>query len=200
ELVLFSGPPNFVPISGTSLLWASNTHSDVLIDTTASTYYVLLAGRWFRSPALSGPWSYVANGALPRDFANIAAQSPAGVVLPAVTGTPQAQAALIANSIPQTATVPRVNGPKFTPSFDGVPHYRRIAGTPLSYVVNSAVPIVRVDAQSFFAVSGGIWFSATALTGPWSVAASIPAVLYTIPASSSLHYVTYVRIYEATPQ
>jgi len=38
------------------------------------------------------------------------------------------------------------------------------------------------------------------VTGPWSVAASVPAVLYTIPASSPLHYVTYVRIYEATPQ
>jgi len=35
---------------------------------------------------------------------------------------------------------------------------------------------------------------------PWVVAASVPAVIYTIPASSPLHYVTYVRIYEATPQ
>jgi hypothetical protein len=81
-----------------------------------------------------------------------------------------------------------------------VPQFQPIAGTPLSYVVNAAAPIIRVDAASFFAVSGGVWFSATSLTGPWAVAASVPAVIYTIPAASPLHYVTYVRIYEATPQ
>ncbi len=199
ELIVFNGQPDFVPLNNTQLLWASNTHSDVLIDTTTSQYYVLLAGRWFRAPALAGPWSYVANNALPADFARIPPTSLAGAVLPSVAGTPQAQSALIANSIPQTATVPRAKGPTFTPNFDGVPQFQPIAGTPLTYVVNAAAPIIQVDAASFFAVSGGIWFSSTSLTGPWVVAASVPAVIYTIPASSPLHYVTYVRIYEATP-
>ena len=45
---MFKGQPDFVPIVGTQLLWASNTTSDVLIDTTNNNYYVLLAGRWFR--------------------------------------------------------------------------------------------------------------------------------------------------------
>jgi hypothetical protein len=45
ELVVFDGQPDFVPIVGTQLLWASNTRSDVLIDTTSNLYYVLLAGR-----------------------------------------------------------------------------------------------------------------------------------------------------------
>jgi hypothetical protein len=200
ELLVFEGQPDFVPIVGTELLWASNTHSDVLIDTTSSLYYVLLAGRWFRAPGLAGPWTFVASDALPRAFANIPPHSLAGAVLPSVAGTPQAQQALIANSIPQTATVPRGNGPKFTPNFDGAPQWRPIDGTPLSYVVNSPTPIIRVDATSYFAVSSGVWFSATALAGPWSVAASVPAVVYSIPASSPLHYVTYVQIYEATPQ
>ncbi len=200
ELIVFDGKPDFVPINNTQLLWASNTHSDVLIDTTSSQYYVLLAGRWFHGPSLSGPWSYVAANALPADFAKIPPTSLAGAVLPSVAGTPQAQSALIANAIPQTATVPRSNGPTFTPSFDGAPKVEPIAGTPLGYVVNSAEPIIRVDATSYFAVSGGVWFSAAALTGPWAVAASVPAAIYTIPASSPLHYVTYVRIYEATPQ
>ena len=68
-------------------------------------------------------------------------------MLPTVAGTPQAQEAVIENSIPQTATVPLKNGPKFTPNFDGPPQYAPIAGTPLSYVVNSSVPIIRVDAE-----------------------------------------------------
>ena len=47
ELIVFKGQPDFVPIVGTQLLWASNTTSDVLINTANNNYYVLLAGRWF---------------------------------------------------------------------------------------------------------------------------------------------------------
>ena len=200
ELILFKGQPDFVPIVGTPLLWASNTTSDVMIDTTTNGYYVLLAGRWFRSGGLTGPWTYVANDALPQGFAKIPPGSLAAAVLPTVAGTPQAQEALIANSIPQTATVPLKNGPKFTPSFDGVPQYEQIPGTPLTYVINSSEPLIQVTASSYYAVAAGVWFSAAQLTGPWSVATSVPSVIYTIPASSPVHYVTYVRIYEATPQ
>jgi len=200
ELIVFNGQPDFVPINNTQLLWASNTHNDVLIDTRTSQYYVLLTGRWFSGPSLNGPWNHVPNDALPPDFARIPSTSLAGAVLPSVAGTPQAQAAVIANSIPQTATVPRANGPKFTPSFDGVPQFAAIPGTPLTYVANSDVPIIQAAASSFYAVTGGVWFTAPAVTGPWTVATSVPAAIYTIPASSPLHYVTYVRIYEATPQ
>jgi hypothetical protein len=200
ELIVFKGQPDFVPIVGTQLLWASNTTNDVLIDTTDSNYYVLLAGRWFRSAQLTGPWTFVASNALPAGFAQIPPSSLAGAVLPSVAGTPQAQEAVIANSIPQTATVPRNNGPKFTPSFDGPPQYNQVPGTPLTYVVNASVPVIQVTASSYFAVSAGVWFTSSALTGPWVVAASVPSVMYTIPPSSPIYYVTYVRIYEATPQ
>ena len=199
ELVVFNGQPDFVPIVGTPLLWAVNTTNDTLIDTTSNKYYLLLAGRWFRSLSLAGPWSFVASNALPAGFAQIPANSKAAAVLPSIAGTPQAQEAVIANSIPQTATVPLNNGPEFTPSFDGPPQYSPIAGTPLTYVANASVPIVQVNANSYYAVSAGVWFNAPQLTGPWRVAGSVPDVIYTIPSSSPLHYVTYVRIYEATP-
>src|SRR5215472_6911554 len=66
ELIVFNGQPNFVPIVGTQLLWASNTTNDVLIDTATNYYYVLLAGRWFQSIGLSGsPWTFVSSNALP---------------------------------------------------------------------------------------------------------------------------------------
>jgi hypothetical protein len=80
----------------------------------------------------------VASDALPADFAKIPPHSLAGAILPTVAGTPQAQEAVIENSIPQTATVPLKNGPTFTPSFDGPPQYTAISGTPLSYVANSS--------------------------------------------------------------
>ncbi len=200
ELIVFKGAPDFVPIVGTGLLWASNTTSDVMVDTADNRYYALLAGRWFRGPGLSGPWQFVASNALPADFAKIPPHSLAGAVLPTVAGTPQAQEALIANSIPQTATVPLKNGPKFTPSFDGAPQYAPIAGTSLAYVTNASVPIIQVTPSSYYAVEAGVWFAAPGLTGPWAVATSVPAAIYAIPPSSPIYYVTYVRVYEATPE
>jgi hypothetical protein len=121
-------------------------------------------------------------------------------VLVAVAGTPQAQEAVIENSIPQTATIPRVNGPTFSPMFDGSPQFLPISGTSLQYVVNSPTPIIGVDATTYYALRAGVWFTATALSGPWVVAASVPQVIYTIPVSAPLYYVTYVRVYGATPE
>ena len=199
ELLVFKGPPDFQPISGTSLLWATNTTADVLVNTADNRTYVLLSGRWYNAPSLNGPWSYVASTSLPADFRNIPASSPAAVVLVAVAGTPQAQEGVIENSIPQTATIQRVHGPTFSPVFDGSPQFRPISGTPLQYVVNSPTPIIGVDANTYYALRAGVWFTATALSGPWIVAASVPQAIYTIPVSSSLYYVTYVRVYGATP-
>jgi hypothetical protein len=200
ELIVFKGQADFVPIVDTQLLWASNTTSDVLIDTTNSNYYVLMSGRWFRAVALTGPWTFVASDALPPDFARIPPQSLAGAVLPTVADTAQAQEAVISNSIPQTATVPLKNGPTFTPNFDGPPQYTPIPPTSMSYVVNASEPVIQVAPNSFFAVVAGVWFTASQITGPWTIATSVPTEIYTIPPSSSLYYVTYVKIYEATPQ
>ncbi len=200
ELIVFKGQPDFVPIVGTQLLWASNTTSDVLIDTSNNNYCALMAGRWFRSASLSGPWTFVASDALPADFAHIPAQSLAGAVLPTVAATAQANEAVISNSIPQTATVPLKNGPTFTPNFDGPPHYAPIEGTSLSYVSNSSEPVIEVAPNAYYAVVAGVWFTATSITGPWTIATSVPTVIYTIPPSSPIYYVTYVKIYEATPQ
>ncbi len=197
ELVVFNGKPEFVPIVGTGLLWAANTTSDMLRAGERGDYYALLAGRWFRSAALTGPWTFVASDALPADFAKIPPTSLAGAVLPTVAGTQQAREAMIANLIPQTATVPRKNGPTFKPNFDGNPQLTPISGTQMAYVQNSSVPIIRVAPDSFYAVKVGIWFTASQLNGPWSVATSVPAAIYTIPPASPIYYVTYVRIYGA---
>ncbi len=149
ELVVFKGQPDFVPIPGTQLLWATNTGAYVVVDTATNAYFMLLSGRWFHAATTSGPWNFVPSNALPADFARIPVNVPAGVVLASVAGTPQAQEAVIANSIPQTATVPRANGPKFVTSFDGPPQFQPVAGTPLLYSVNSPVPVIRYDANLY---------------------------------------------------
>lgn len=200
ELVVFQGQPQFQPITNTQLLWATNSLNDVIINTANNDYYVLISGRWFRGPGLSGPWTYVPSNDLPADFRRIPPGVPAAEVLASVAGTPQAKEALIANSIPQTAVIPRKGGPSFTPVFDGAPQFRPIQGTPLQYVANSPDPVIEVGPTSFYALRRGVWFVSSSVLGPYSVATYVPDVIYSIPASSPLHYVTYVQIYWASPE
>ena len=206
ELIVFKGQPDLVPIDGTALLRAKNTSADVFVDTDNNNYYALMAGRWYRAPELNGPWAFVASTGLPADFKQIPPDSPAGVVLSTVAGTPQAREAVIANSIPQTATIartgPRENGdgPMFTAKFDGPPTIGLLKGTDLEYAVNSETPIIRVDGEMYYALQDGVWFQSPSFNGPWELATAVPDAIYAIPPSSPLHYVTYVRIYDSTPE
>jgi hypothetical protein len=195
ELVSVQGDPVFMPIPGTKLSYIDNTGADVFVDAgNDNAWYVLVSGRWFTATGSKGPWAYVAPAALPADFAKIPADSPKSGALASLPDTPESREALIANSIPQTATVHRSETTLSVP-YDGAPQFSAIAGTPLQYAINTPVPVIRVSANRFFAVDKGVWFTTTAATGPWSVATDVPAVIYTIPSSSPLHYVTYVRVY-----
>jgi hypothetical protein len=198
ELITFDGHPNFVPIPGTQLLYATNTTGNVFRLLTDQQYYVLLSGRWFWAPSLQGSWQFVPGQQLPADFAHIPDANPKENVKASIPGTPQAQEAFIENSIPQSTRVSR-STPMQPPRIDGQPQLASIAGTPLQYVVNSDTPILQVNDQSWYACQNGIWFMANSLSGPWHVADTVPSVIYSIPPDSPLHYVTYVRIYDAGP-
>jgi hypothetical protein len=201
ELLVFKGSPDLQPVADTGLLQAANTTADVFVDTSDNTYYVLISGRWFSSEDLNnGPWSYVASDDLPAGFKNIPADSKAAVVLASVAGTPEAKEAAIANSIPQTATIKRDDGPKFTPEIDGKAQWRSIDGTSMEYVFNSEAPIIRVSDGALYALSAGVWFTADELDGTWSVATSVPEVIYSIPPSSPVYYATFVHVYGSTPE
>ncbi|UKK83157.1 hypothetical protein L7H23_11315 [Sphingopyxis sp. BSN-002] len=195
ELIPVSGEPQFAPIAGTTLAYVVNTPADVFVVANTS-WYVLVSGRWFTAPSAKGPWTYVAPDKLPADFARIPADSAKGAVLASVAGTPEAREALIANSIPQTATINRKEA-RFNATYDGAPDFVLISGTSLTYARNAAVPVIRVDASHYYAVSNGIWFVASSPKGPWTAATSVAPAIYTIPATSPLHYLTYVQVYGA---
>lgn len=199
ELIVTDGVPNFVPIAGTDLLYVTNTTGNIFKYLKDNKTYVLLSGRWFRSRSFSGPWEFVPSKNLPRDFAGIPDDSPKENVKASVPDTPQARETLIANSIPQTAKVARNDAGFVDLVFDGDPQLEPIEGTPLYYVINCATPVIRVDDQTWYAVENGVWFVAASLDGPWAVADSVPTVIYSIPTSSPLHYVTYVKVYGSTP-
>jgi hypothetical protein len=199
ELLQSKGEPKLSPIPRTELLYMSNSQNDIFMVLGAQTYYALISGRWFTAKALAGPWSFVPPKSLPADFAKIPAEHPMADVLMSVPGTPQAKEAAIANEIPQTANVQRDAQP--TPvAFDGgEPQWKPIDGTPLSYAPNTAAPVIRVDPKTYYMVQNGVWFIAAAPPGPYAVATAVPAVIYSIPPSSPVHYVTYVRVYSSTP-
>lgn len=199
ELLQAKGEPKLAPIPGTDLLYVTNSANDILLVLGAQTYYVLISGRWFTSKALTGPWTFVAAKSLPAEFSKIPADHPMADVLISVPGTPQAREAAIANQIPQTATVQRDVQPSPVQFDGGEPQWKPIDGTPLSYAPNTAAPVIRVDPKSYYMVQNGVWFSATTPAGPYAVATTVPAVIYSIPTSSPVHYVTYVRVYSSTP-
>jgi uncharacterized protein (TIGR03000 family) len=198
ELIQTQGEPELAPIEGTRLQWVKNTTSQVLRDLAGQAYFVLLSGRWFRAKALQGPWEFVPADKLPGDFAKIPPTHPRGDVLASVAGTPQAREAVLANQAPQTTAVRR-NRVGQGPIYDGPPQFKPIEGTALQYAVNSPTPVIRIDAQTYYAVENGVWFTASSPNGPWFVATSVPAVIYTIPPSSPLYYVTGVYVYGSTP-
>ena len=87
-----------------SLLWVSNTESDVFrLGKTGPVYY-LVAGRWFSAPDFTGPWTF-ATPSLPADFKKIPLEHERSRVLASVPGTDQAAEAVLLAQMPQTARV-----------------------------------------------------------------------------------------------
>jgi len=199
ELLQAKGEPKFSPIPRTQLLYMSNSTNDIFMDVAGQTYYVLISGRWFSGKSLSGPWSFVPGKSLPGDFTKIPAEHPMSDVLTSVPNTTQAREAAIANQIPQTATVQRDVQPNAVAFDGGQPQWKPVEGTALSYAPNTAAPVIQVDPKTYYMVQNGVWFTAAVPAGPYAVATTVPAVIYSIPANSPVHYVTYVRVYSSTP-
>ena len=199
ELIVTDGEPNYVPIDGTQLLYVKNTTGRVFKDIADQKSYVLVSGRWFSAPGPEGPWAYVPFDGLPKDFASIPDDSPMENVKASVPGTQQAQEAVVSNSIPQTSAVEIARVKPTAVTVDGQAQMKPIEGTSLQYVVNASSPIIMVTPSAYYLCQNGIWFVGASAAGPWTVATSVPAVIYSIPPSSPVYNVTFVRVYDATP-
>jgi hypothetical protein len=199
ELIESEGVANLEAVPGTDLLYVSNSSNAIFYYLDDTNYYILVSGRWFKCPTLYGPWTYVAKGQLPADFAKIPPDSEKSNVLLSVPGTPQAQEAAIAATIPQTATIIRTQAVLNVTYINGGPSFVAIPGTPLFYASNTSTPIIMVNTKLYYACQGGVWFTSTSSYGPWMVATTVPPVIYTIPPSCPIYYTTYVYVYGYTP-
>ncbi|MBL9118882.1 MAG: hypothetical protein JNL80_03080 [Phycisphaerae bacterium] len=196
ELIVTRGAPEMTPIAGTGLLLVSNTDSDLLYHASERNYYFLAAGRWFRAPAMTGPWT-AASQDLPADFRLIPESSEAGHLLASVPGTVQAQEASILASVPRKATIQRADV-TMNVTYNGPPDFRPITATTVTYAHNSPYSVFGVDGK-YYCCYDAVWFVSAAPSGPWAVCDAVPAAIYTIPASDPHHYVTYVTVYQSTP-
>jgi len=200
ELILLRGAPSYLQVAtGSDLLWVQNTESDLFrLGKTGQVFY-LVAGRWFAAPDFTGPWTF-STPTLPADFRRIGADHPRARVLASVPGTPQAAEAVVLAQIPQTASVNRnaLIAPEVTYA-GGTAQFEPIERTTVARAVNTDKDVVRIG-DVYYLCFQGVWFVSTRSTGPWEVAASVPPAVYTIPASSPSHHVTYVTVVDTTPE
>ena len=201
ELIVTTGDPQFTPVPGAGggLLYASNTASNLFLDQTGPRYYVLLSGRWYAAGSFQGPWQYVPSDRLPPEFAQIPADSPKAGVLPFVAGTTEAREAVLDASIPQTASIRRDAGDNLSVAYDGEPQFQEVPESPgVAYAVNTPEDVLRVNAR-YYCCHQGVWYESEMPTGPWTVCASVPPAIYTLPPSCPDYHVRYVYVYDYYP-
>jgi hypothetical protein len=198
ELIVSEGEPRFKSVSGTGLLYMSNTESDVFMEIASQKYFVLLSGRWFSSASMDGPWSYVPSDKLPSDFTKIPEGSDKGPVLANVSGTEEALDAVHDTYIPQTAAIKRDEATVVNVEYDGEPQYKVIDGTVMSYAVNTPESVIRIG-NKYYLCHEAVWYVADGPSGPWVVSVEVPKVIYTIPPSYPVYHVRYVYVYDYTP-
>jgi hypothetical protein len=197
ELICFDGEPNWKNVTGTNLLYAENTTSDVFKDIASQGTYVLAAGRWYTARSFEGPWRYVPADKLPPDFAKIPPRSDVADVRASVAGTDEAEDAVLDAQIPQTQTIDRGSA-TLEVTYDGAPRFESIPGAGIDYGVNTATPVLKVRGK-YYACEQAVWYVSPSPTGPWAVSDVRPAEVDAIPPSSPLYNVKYVYVYDSTP-
>jgi hypothetical protein len=198
ELIALKGTPVYTNITGTNLLYVSNTDNDIILDNSNTKFYILLSGRWFSSGDLNGPWIYAGNN-LPEDFKKIPDNSPKAHVLASVPGTVEASDAVLMAQIPTTAIINKAQAEaKVKVAYDGdKAEFKDIDGTKLQYASNTQEKVIKSD-NNYYLCFQAVWFIAPSPDGPWKTAATIPAEIYNIPPSSPVYNVTYVTQTEAS--
>ena len=197
ELIATDGPPRYASLVGDELLYMANTESDVVLEVSTQSLYVLLSGRWFRASSMDGPWTFVRGDRLPVSFRQVPLDSPKGNILASVAGTDQADDAVADAEIPQTSAIKRTDH-GFDVTYDGAPQFAPIEGTDLQYAMNTDAEIILADGR-YYACDQGVWYVSYDPYGPWSVSDTRPIGVEDIPPSCPVYGVRYVYVYDSTP-
>ena len=192
ELILIDGAATVRTIGAAGLEYVTTTESDLF--RFGRDYYYLVSGRWFTAAQIAGPWKFTAE--LPDVFLDIPEDHEKAHVLAAVPGTFEAKVAAVEAQLPVKATIKRDAGDSVTVIYDGEPQFEKIEGTEVMRVTNSPADVFLVG-DVYYLCSSGAWYLSMSAAGPWVIADTIPAAIYSIPPSSSSYHVTHVHVYES---
>lgn len=200
ELIISVGELEYKPISGTSLLYVTNTESDIIMNIDSQEHFLLLNGRWYRTKTLKDAnWVFTEPTNLPEDFILIPADDEnLASIRVSIPGTPEAKEAVYEQYIPQTAIVDRKTA-TVNVTYDGDPQFKEIEGTTMFYAINTPNTIIKIDA-TYYCVDDGIWFESYSAIGPWKVSDTRPEEIEQIPPNNPVYNVKYVYIYDSTPE
>ncbi len=196
ELIVTEGPAAFVPLVD-DLLVLQNSDDDVFMHVGSQNFYIVLAGRWYHSSSLNGPWSYEPADDLPEAFANIPKDSNQADSRVYVAGTPEAEDAVLDAQVPQTAAVQRGEA-DIAVEYDGEPIYQPVDGTDLVYIENTGSTVLLANGL-YYLVENGVWYVSSSANGPWQVSDHRPERVSSILPTSPVHNVKYVQVYDSTP-
>jgi hypothetical protein len=175
-LLAVDGEPSLAEIPKTDIEFVVNTTWPLFFEKSKSTYYLLVGQQWITASSLDGPWSPTTK--LPKDMSKIPEDQ---------------QWAALKKVIPPPAVsngvIPKVfysNRPAEIILFDGKPVYTKIPGTQLVYSTNtSSYLFLHTTTNQYYYLTGGRWFRANSLTGPWSFATTdLPSDFAQIPPSN----------------
>jgi len=158
-LVNFDGEPVWSPIRDNDLKFAVNTNWDVFLLEATKTYYLRNDRAWLKAADVRGPWA--AAGTLPASFSKLPGDENWRDVKAALPGAAAgAVPAVFVSTVPAELIL-----------LKGEPTYSAVPGTRLLWVSNTESDLFRLGANgSWYYLVSGRWFSAPAVTGPWTFA------------------------------
>jgi len=192
EIIITDGEPDYAAIEGTNLLYVKNSESDIIMDINSQEHYILIAGRWYHAKKIDADkWTFEEPKNLPEDFSKIPETSDIGNVRTSVPGTPEAQDALLEQSIPETATVTK-SEVSLEVTYDGEPQFESIEGTDMLYAINTEKSVIKVG-NIYYCVDNAIWFQSNSAKGPWAVSDSRPDEVDQIPAKITIEKIKLIN-------
>ena len=200
EIVLTKGELDYKPIKKTTLLYVTNTESDIILEIETQTHFLLLNGRWYGTKTLKDQdWQFIEPESLPESFKSIPADIESiSAVRVSIPETEEAKEAMYEQYIPQTAVVDKKTASTKV-VYDGSPKFEKIENTTMQYAVNTQSTVLNIE-KKFYVIDDAVWFESNDANGPWKVSEKRPEEVNDIPPSSPVYNVKYVYIYDSTPE
>ena len=140
-----------------SLLWVSNTESDVFRMGRTGPVYYLVVGPLVLGARLHGPVDVRDAERCRADFKKIPLEHPRSRVLASVPGTQQAAEAVLLAQVPQTARVNKKELKAPDVAYQGEPKFEAIEKTTVARAVNTDKDIIKVG-DLYYMCFQGVWF------------------------------------------